>query len=284
MPTHSPTQTSPGTSPLPTGASVRARSGAKSGAVVATQVTVVLPVYNEATLIAKTFAAVATFASENPEYRFVFVDDGSSDTTPELLGKLVSDLELGNVELVAYSPNQGKGHAVKTGVGSSTGSCVLFTDGDLAYSLDHLPRLVRELEQADVVIGNRNLVHKSERNTTLRRRLMGWVFNRCARVVLGLRYSDTQAGLKGFRLDAARRIFALEHLGGFAFDVELVYIAQRLGMTIAEIPAYVSEAHSYKVSKVNLIRDPARMFGALVDVRLSALKGRYSRDARTPRG
>lgn len=249
----------------------------ESGKAVHTRVSVVLPVYNESGLIAKTYAAVAEYARQHPDYEFVFVDDGSSDGTAAMLrGVLERDYMINpNIFLITYSPNRGKGQAVKTGIEATRGDMVLFTDGDLAYSLDHLPALVKELERADVVIGNRNLVHKSERNTTLQRRVMGWTFNRCARLILGMGYSDTQAGLKGFRREAAQRVFALEHLGGFAFDVELVYIAKRLGYTIAEIPAYVSEEHSYKVSKVNLWRDPMRMFGALVDVRVSAWKGRY---------
>lgn len=245
--------------------------------------TVVLPVYNESGLIERTFAAVLAFSLEHPAYRFIFVDDGSTDSTPLLLSKLIDRSGTRAIELIASTPNRGKGHAVKLGINAASGAFVLFTDADLAYSLDHLPRLVRELETADVVIGNRNLVLHAERNSTLRRRLMGWVFNRCARFVLGLHFTDTQAGLKGFRLDAARQIFALEHLGGFAFDVELVYIARRLGFRIAEIPASVSEDHSYKVSKVHLLRDPLRMFGALIDVRLSAWRGRYSQPPRTPR-
>lgn len=272
--------TSPGLRPLameidPAGA-FAPDSPASQGTPAATRVSVVLPVYNEAGLIDQTFAAVASFAAEHAEYDFLFVDDGSSDQTAAKLRALITRTGIDRIALLSYSPNRGKGHAVKAGIQATRGDLVLFTDGDLAYSLDHLPTLVSALASADVVIGNRNLVHTSERNTTLRRRIMGWTFNRCARVILGMNFSDTQAGLKGFRRDAAERVFALEHLGGFAFDVELVYIAKRLGYRIAEIPAHVSEAHSYKVSKVNLLRDPARMFGALVDVRASAWKGRYS--------
>lgn len=249
------------------------------GRDVTTRVSVILPVFNECSLIEKTFAAVCTCADQRPDYHFTFVDDGSSDGTADRIRQLIAENGTSRIELVAYERNQGKGHAVKTGVLGSRGEYVLFTDGDLAYSLDHLPRLVAELERADVVIGNRNLIHRSERNTTIPRRIMGWTFNKCARMMLGLGFSDTQAGLKGFRADAARKVFALEHLGGFAFDVELVYIAQRMGLRVSEIPAYVSEEHSYKVSKVNLLRDPIRMFGALADIRWSAWRGRYPRSS-----
>lgn len=241
-----------------------------------TLVSVVLPVFNESDLIRATFDAVLAFSREHPEYRFIFVDDGSSDSTPAILRSLIDSAPDCGIDLHAYTQNRGKGHAVKAGVSIATGACVLFTDGDLAYSLDHLPKLVQSLETSDVVIGSRSLVQREQRNTTALRRLMGWTFNRCVRIALGLPFSDTQAGLKGFRIDAARRIFALEHLGGFAFDVELVYIAKRLGMSISQIPAHVSEAHSYKVSKVNMLRDPLRMLSAVADVRISDWKGRYT--------
>jgi glycosyltransferase involved in cell wall biosynthesis len=253
--------------------------GAELVAPPHTKVQVILPFFNEAGLIRHTFEEVEKFGLEHPEYAFLFVDDGSSDATADTLRTLISESDIPEhrLNLISYKPNRGKGQAVKAGVEGATADMVLFTDGDLAYSMDHLPKLAAALEQADVVIGSRSLVHKSERNTTTMRRLMGWTFNKCARVILGLPYKDTQAGLKGLRLAAAREIFARQHLGGFAFDVELVYLAKRLKYRIGEIPAYVSEAHSYKVSKVNLIKDPLRMFGALVDVRMNAILGRYGR-------
>lgn len=246
---------------------------------VRTRVRVVLPFYNEAGLIRTTFTEVEKFGLAHPDFAFVFVDDGSSDATSVTLRTLISESDIpeSRLRLISYSPNRGKGQAVKAGIAHAEADMVLFTDGDLAYSMDHLPQLAAALETADVVIGSRSLVHRSERNTTALRRLMGWTFNKCARVLLGLPHKDTQAGLKGFRLAAARQIFERQRLGGFAFDVELVYLAKRLGYRIAEIPARVSEEHSYKRSKVNMFKDPIRMFAALVDVRMNALLGRYGR-------
>lgn len=247
---------------------------------VRTRVQVVLPFYNEQGLIRTTFEEVEKFGLEHPEYAFLFVDDGSRDETAATLRTLISESDIpeSRLGLISYAPNRGKGQAVKAGIEGATAEFVLFTDGDLAYSMDHLPKLASALEAgADMAIGNRSLVHKSEQNTTSMRKLMGWTFNKCTRVILGLKHKDTQAGLKGFRLEAARAIFSRQRLGGFAFDVELCYLARRLGYTVAEIPAYVSEQHSYKVSKVNLFKDPIRMFGALLDVRINALLGRYGK-------
>lgn len=259
------------------GEAAGADGGDEGAAAVRTRVQVVLPFYNEASLIRGTFTEVERFGMAHPEYAFLFVDDGSSDDTAGTVRMLISESELpeSRLRLISYAPNRGKGWAVRAGVEGATAEVVLFTDGDLAYSMEHLPRLVSALERADVAIGSRSLVEKGERNTTRMRRVMGWTFNKCARLILGLRHKDTQAGLKGFRIGAARAIFGRQRLGGFAFDVELCYLARRLGYRVAEVPAHVSEGHSYKVSKVNLIKDPIRMFGALLDVRRNALLGRY---------
>lgn len=254
------------------------------GQPVSQSVCVVLPVFNESCLIRQTFAAVEAFAADHPEYRFLFVDDGSSDPTPSVLLSLIAHARARNVhsiDLLARPANAGKGAVIKAGFHHAgwddPSGLLLFTDGDLAYPLDHLPKLVEGLKTADVVIGSRSLVARAERNTTPLRKVMGWTFNRCARVILGLRHRDTQAGLKGFRAHAAREIFARQRLGGFAFDVEVVYLAKRLGLRIGEVPAVVSEEHSYKRSKVHMLRDPLRMFRALIDVRVNALLGLYDR-------
>ncbi len=255
-------------------------AGVRGTSSVRTKVQVVLPFYNEAGLIRTTFEEVEKFGMEHPEYAFLFVDDGSRDETAATLRTLISESDIpeSRLGLISYTPNRGKGQAVKAGIEGATAEFVLFTDGDLAYSMDHLPKLANALEAgAHMAIGSRSLIQKSEQNTTPMRKLMGWTFNKCARVILGLKHKDTQAGLKGFRLEAARSIFSRQRLGGFAFDVELCYLARRLGYTVAEIPAYVSEAHSYKVSKVNLVKDPIRMFSALLDVRINAMLGRYGK-------
>ncbi len=258
------------------------RGSRADGAPVATisppAVCVILPVYNESKLIHHTFDAVLDFARRFPGYAFLFVDDGSSDGTPGILRERIQRCGLSTIRLHAYPQNQGKGYAIHAGIGApeaGEGGVVCFTDGDLAYPLDHLPQLVEALQDADVVIGSRSLVHKDEKNTSVPRRILGWGFNRLARLILHLPYRDTQAGLKGFRLEAARRIFARQRLRGFAFDVEMVFLAKRLGFRISEIPARVSEEHSYKISKVRLVRDPISMFWALLAIRLNALRGLY---------
>jgi glycosyltransferase involved in cell wall biosynthesis len=239
------------------------------------KITVILPVYNEAGLIASTFQAVLEFARQHPGYHFRFVDDGSVDQTSAILRRLIQENGAEEVSLVSYPKNGGKGHAVRVGVEGAKDPLICFTDGDLAYSLDHLPLVVAALAMYDVVIGSRALINEGQRNIRFMRKLLGGGYNLLARLILNMKYRDTQAGLKGFRREAARQVFAKQRLTDFSFDVELVYIARRLKMHVAEIPAHVSEHHSYKVSKVQLFRDPLRMFGALFKIRYNGLVGRY---------
>jgi glycosyltransferase involved in cell wall biosynthesis len=273
---------------------------------------------------------VIGFSRSHRQYRFIFVDDGSSDATAEMLAARLTPVggtpvEAGPVvgpadgvdhagpngvargaahtspryahhgqqagdgrqqagrsphfvEFISYPVNRGKGHAIRTAIaalGAGDDACVCFMDGDMAYSLDHLKAMLESLKRCDVVIGSRKESPEERRNTRKFRRLMGWVFNRMVRVGMDLPYADTQAGLKGFRGAAARRIFPQVTLRGFAFDVEALFIARRLGMSIGEIPARVSRSHRKKPSNVNLATEPLRMLGDLMRIRWNSLLGRY---------
>ncbi len=241
----------------------------------AARMTVVLPVYNEAKVVSKTVEAVLRSAAADPDVMFVFVDDGSTDGTPDRIETALGVSGLPNVRLQRNPRNRGKASVVRDAVLQSNSPLVCFTDGDLAYSLDHVPQIEAALRTADVVIGSRSLVHRDERNVKLARRVLGWGFNKLARLALWLPYRDTQAGLKGFRRDAAITVFSRQRLKDFSFDVELVFLARRRGLKISQIPARVSEDHAAKATKVDLIRDPLRMLRGVAVIRMNAWLGRY---------
>jgi dolichyl-phosphate beta-glucosyltransferase len=238
-------------------------------------VTVVLPVYNEQACIAQTFDAIVTFARKYPSYSFLFVNDGSTDHTREILSDRLSIAQMPQLQMMSYSPRAGKGYAIKTGMNYAEGDYLCYLDSDLAYSLEHLEGLVACLRVQDVAIGSRSLVMSNPTVLHWSRRWAGKMYNWLSRKALGLGYPDMQAGLKGFRRDVAKVLFAQQSLMGFSFDVELIYLAKRRGFSIGQVPAQVSKQHQRKVSTVNLFGDSLRMFGDLLQIRLNDLVGRY---------
>ncbi len=238
----------------------------------------ILPIYNERAEVDRTLAAVAAQAAIRPDWEFLFVDDGSGDGTPDRIREVVEARpELrANVRLLVQPRNGGKGAAIRRGFSAATGSLLCFTDGDLPYSLDQVDRLAELLQGgADVVIGSRKLPDSANFVKPLRRRLLGGAFNLVARGLLGLPYKDTQAGLKGFRREAAEAIFPRLRTLGFSFDVEVLYLARKAGLRIVEIPVRVNAEHSYKVSKIKLMRDSLRMAEGIARIRLRDLRGVY---------
>ena len=240
------------------------------------QLSLILPIYNEEAAVGRTLGELIPFAEAKPEWEFLFVDDGSLDATPSLIAeRLAIPGTPSNIGLLALIENGGKGNAVRAGFAKAKGELLCFTDGDLPYSPDQVVRLEKELAVFDVVIGSRNLPESQNEGVAIRRQILGGSFNRLVRLCMGIPHRDTQAGLKGFRRDAARKLFDKMKIGGFSFDVELLYLAKKYGYRVGEIPVRVSSAHSYKTSKLKLIRDSLRMFLGLVQIRINDVAGKY---------
>ncbi|MDG2200100.1 MAG: glycosyltransferase [Phycisphaerales bacterium] len=230
-------------------------------------ITIILPVYNEAWLIGSVMTRVIEHAESHPDQHILIVDDGSTDRTPELVGERLGRVDHDRITLLRHERNQGKAEAIITGLRHSTDPLVCYTDGDLAYSLDHVDQLLEALQDADVAIGSRALAGASQRNISWHRRLFGETFNLLVRLILGIPHRDTQAGLKGFTFEAATRLFSRLKTRNFAFDAELLYLARKEQMRVVEIPAHVSVRHSYKVSTMNMFRDPLTMLWSVCKVR-----------------
>ena len=233
----------------------------------------VVPIYNEAGLVDALAVMAKEAATRFPEMKLVFVDDGSRDGSGELL--LGAFPATSNVEIQILRRNGGKGHAIRHGFRRAPEERLIFMDGDLAYSLDHIWPLLEALETYDVVIGTRALAPQAQGSLPARRVFLGWVFNRLACFILGIDYSDTQAGLKGFSRQAAEQLFSRQKLAGFAFDVELLYLCRKLGFRVGQIPAQVSPDHSYKTSHMKLLRNSLACFFELWLIRWWSWTGSY---------
>lgn len=231
---------------------------------------VVFPVYNEAEHLQLGLPTLGNFAAEHAHMEFLFVDDGSSDATGEVLEEFASSSGLPNVRVLRMECNRGKGAAVREGVlaGPVNGiDYLIFSDGDFAYPFELLDRVELALAESPVVIGSRRLAESDARRTSLRRTILGQGFNFLTRRLFGFAYRDTQAGIKGFQASAARKVFRRLRVMSFAFDVELLAIASSLGLKVAEVPVRVNEGHSYKSGKIKLARDSLLMLIELFIIR-----------------
>jgi glycosyltransferase involved in cell wall biosynthesis len=234
---------------------------------------IVVPAFNEAARIGESIDKIDSFMRRSRvSCELIIVDDGSHDNTAEVIKKT----QVKGLRLIRNDHNHGKGYTVRQGVLAAAGQYVLFTDADLSAPIEEVDKLldVAVKDGVDVVIGSR-AVDRSyiEKHQSSLREAGGIVFNFMVRVVLGLRFRDTQCGFKLFHRQRSRRIFELQTTLGFGFDPELLFLASREGLQIREEPVRWSHAEG---SKVSFFRDAIRMFFDLVRIRWNALIGRYA--------
>ncbi len=242
---------------------------------------IIIPSFNESENIAKGVLDEVDkyLLSQKYEWEIILVDDGSTDGTLENLQKLVKGKK--NWRLIKSS-HQGKAQTVKAGIMEATGDLVLFTDFDQATPLSEVEKLFPFLQKGyDAAIGSREVKGSERLKEPWYRHLMGKVFNLVVQLFTIQGISDTQCGFKLFTNHVAKDLFnsLVVYANGLettaftgAFDVELLYIAQKRGYRIAEVPVswkYV------KTIRVNPIRDSIRMFLDVLRIRVTDLAGGY---------
>jgi putative flippase GtrA len=247
---------------------------------------VVVPAYEEEQEIGSTIRrlreALGLVAADGGA-EIIVVDDGSPDHTTSAALAAAEEEGPEGVEVVVLprDRNRGKGAAVRAGMLAARGRAVAFTDADLAYSPDHLLTLLRAIEDGwDMVVGSRHHRETTTVSPPSRLREVGSrVINLFTMALLLGQYRDTQCGLKGFRSDVAKLLFAQTRVDGFAFDVELFHLAERYDLSLSEIPVKVQNSEG---STVKVARDAARLVRDLIRIRSWAEKGCYQATWPTP--
>lgn len=231
--------------------------GLKPPARSEVQLSIVVPAYNEQARLPRTILETIRWCNRQKlNFELIISDDGSKDETLAL-GRLFEESDE-RIRTLAC-PHMGKGAAVRMGILNSKGRDILFMDADRATPLDEISKLLHALERGhDVAIGSRIVQNlgETETKTSLHRRLIGRCFAFFVNLVAIGGIGDTQCGFKMFRREAAMAIFSRQKTTGFAFDVELLFIARRLSLSIAEVPVnWVAQPGS----KVNLATDSMKM-------------------------
>jgi len=226
---------------------------------------VVVPCYNEEARLPVSLARVASFLEEHGgSFELILVDDGSDDRTLEIIRE--AERRLPYVRVLSL-PHRGKGAALAQGVRRSRGRLVLLSDADFSTPIEELTRLEEAIaEGADVAIGSRAAPGAREVDQPLHRRLMGKTFNLLVQALLLPGIWDTQCGFKLFRGPVARQLFDQLHTTGFAFDVEVLYLARRSGHRVREVPVRWINSPS---SRVSPLRDARNMALDLLRIRFT---------------
>ena len=226
------------------------------------KVSLVIPMYNESSIIE---GAIKTFSeylkSKYEDWELIYVDDGSKDGCGDAVRK-ASEKEP-RIRREGYPDNRGKGCAVRTGMLAAKGDIVVFTDCDNAYGEDAVGRMIDMFSEskADIIIGSRNLSKDGYKDYTFIRKLASKTYIKVIGIVAGFKFSDAQSGIKGFRREAAQKVFRNCEVDRFAFDLEAIMIAQKAGFKIEEMPVTII---NHRESKVRVLRDAFKM---LSDVR-----------------
>jgi glycosyltransferase involved in cell wall biosynthesis len=239
------------------------------------EISIVVPAYNEGSRLEVALDRIFSCVEQRGwDAEVLVVDDGSTDNTASIVERWMEAYP--RLHLIQNPGNRGKGYSVRNGLLQAAGEIVMFTDADLSAPMEEAERLFRAIhEGADVAIGSRWLDRARQTiHQPLYRQFFGRCFNWITRTVMGLPFKDTQCGFKAFRRSAAQVIFRLQTIERWGFDPEILFIAQKLGYEIREVP--VTWGHDER-SRLSYLRDGLKMLEEMAIIRSNSLAGRYDK-------
>jgi dolichyl-phosphate beta-glucosyltransferase len=238
---------------------------------------IVIPAYNEGKRLAPTLDKVLGYVHQQGwDAEVIVVNDGSRDNTAEIVRTFAEKDPL--VRLVENPGNRGKGYSVRHGMLKARGEVIIFSDADLSSPIEEIRKLLQAMESgADIAIGSRWLrAELQTKRQSLHRQLFGRIFNGLNRMILGLRFKDTQCGFKAFTRRSAQTILPLQQIERWGFDPEILFLAGKFGFRVDEVP--VRWGHSGG-TRINPLVDGAHMFQEMLRIRWYDLTGKYGSSA-----
>lgn len=238
------------------------------------ELSVVIPAYNEELRLPSSLERIRTYlAKRGNSSEVIVVDDGSTDGTVQFVESQMAVWP--QLRLLKNPGNRGKGYSVRHGIQEARGRIVLFTDADLSAPIEEADKLFAALAMHDIAIGSRAIDRRLiQVHQPWTREWAGIIFNRIVRVVLGLKIEDTQCGFKVFNRERSQIIFNQQRVERFGFDPELLFLAKRHGLSVAEVPVRWSNDPGTQVSLWYGIR---AMFLEVAAIRWNEILGRYPR-------
>lgn len=198
---------------------------------------VVMPAYNEEVYIEKTINRIDSIVKQTGlKYELVVVDDGSIDNTRKKIHDYAKNN--GHVKVIGYNKNMGKGFAIKKGFLQCKGNAVVFADSDLDIDPSQITTYLKTLKVADIAIASK-WHPKSRVEIPSLRRFLSYSFSMLVRLLTGIRVKDTQTGLKAVKREALEKAFRTLAVKKYAFDVELLVLANLYGLRVAELPVNI---------------------------------------------
>ena len=234
---------------------------------------IVIPAYNEEERIVPTIGAISSYVSDlGLPWELLVADDGSRDQT----ATLVEELGFVNLRLLRAERNGGKGNAVHRGMLAARGRYILFADADNSTPIEEIGKLLVKVrdEGYDIAIGSRAASGADEGNKSMLRHILSGGLRLIVRNIFRIGVRDTQCGFKMYTRDAAHRLHQAQTIMGFSFDLEILYLASKLGYRVAEVPVNWIDAPG---SKVDTSKEVRRFLRDLFLIKWNDLRGVYAK-------
>lgn len=231
----------------------------------------IIPTYNEERRLPQTLESILKYL-ENQDYVYEIIisDDGSKDNTVNYVKSLPGYPDF--IKVIELGKNIGKGWGIKNGVKLARGEYIIYSDADGSTPIEELEKLIAALDEGyDIAIASRAL-DVSNVKSKWYRKIIGGVFNIIIKLFLFGDIKDTQCGFKLFKAECAKKIFEINRLSGFCFDVEVLFLAKKLNYKIKEVPICW---HAVSGSKINLVTDSISMFLDLIKIKIFYMLGKY---------